>query len=166
MPELRIGCGYDVHAFAAGRPLVLGGVRIEHERGLAGHSDADVLIHALIDAMLGAAGLGDIGDWFPPSDPSSRGADSRLFLDRTRDELARRGWRLVNVDSTVLAQEPRLADRRAEIRNRLADRLGLEPARVSVKATTPDHLGAIGRAEGIAAQAVVLLESVEGGAIR
>jgi 2-C-methyl-D-erythritol 2,4-cyclodiphosphate synthase len=166
VPELRVGCGYDVHAFAAGRPLVLGGVHIEHSRGLAGHSDADVLIHALVDAMLGAAGLGDIGDWFPPSDSSLRDADSRQFLDRTREELARNGWRLVNVDSTVLAQEPRLAERRAEIRDRLADHLGLDRGRVSVKATTPDHLGAIGRAEGIAAQAVVLLEAVEGASIR
>lgn len=141
---------------------MLGGVRIEHGRGLAGHSDADVLIHALIDALLGAAGLGDIGDWFPPGDPALRDADSRQFLDRTREELARRGWRVVNVDSTVLAQEPRLGERRGEIRDRLADRLGLEPARVSVKATSPDHLGAIGRVEGIAAQAIVLLEAVEG----
>ena len=162
MVELRVGCGYDVHAFAAGRSLVLGGVSIAHTRGLAGHSDADVLTHALVDALLGAAGLGDIGDWFPPADPLYRDADSQLFLERVKGELDRRGWRVVNVDTTLLAQEPRLGDRRAAIRDRLAARLGLEPGRVSVKATTPDHLGAIGRAEGIAAQAVVLLEAVEG----
>jgi 2-C-methyl-D-erythritol 2,4-cyclodiphosphate synthase len=162
MPELRVGCGYDVHAFAEGRSLVLGGVTIEHDRGLAGHSDADVLTHALVDALLGAAGLGDIGDWFPAGDPAYRDADSQLFLDRARQELERRGWRVVNVDLTLLAQEPRLGGRRSAIRARLADRLGLEPDRVSVKATTPDHLGAIGRAEGIAAQAVVLLEALEG----
>ena len=162
MVELRVGCGYDVHAFAAGRALVLGGVRIEHGRGLAGPSDADVLTHALVDAMLGAAGLGDIGDWFPPGDPRYRDADSQQFLDRVTQALREGGWRVVNVDTTLLAQEPRLGDRRAAIRDCLAERLGLDRSRVSVKATTPDHLGAIGRAEGIAAQAVVLLEAVEG----
>jgi 2-C-methyl-D-erythritol 2,4-cyclodiphosphate synthase len=159
MPELRVGCGYDLHALVEGRPLVLGGVRIEHPRGLAGHSDADVLTHALIDALLGAAGLGDIGDWFPPGDPRYRNVLSLTLLDQVTAALAQRGWRLVNADTTILAQEPRLAAARAAIRLSLAERLGLDPARVSVKATTPDHLGAIGRCEGIAAQAVVLLEA-------
>ncbi len=159
MPELRVGIGYDVHAFAAGRALVLGGVGIDHRRGLAGHSDADVLTHALVDALLGAAGWGDLGDWFPADDQSYRDAESLSFLDRVADELRRRGWRVINVDTTIVAQEPRLAEQRSIIGRRLAERLGLEPGRVSVKATTPDHLGAIGRAEGIAAQAVVLLEA-------
>jgi 2-C-methyl-D-erythritol 2,4-cyclodiphosphate synthase len=161
-----VGCGYDVHGFVAGRPLVLGGLPIAYTRGLGGHSDADVLTHALVDALLGAAGLGDIGDWFPSSDPAYRDADSQLFLDRVKRELDRRGWRVVNVDTTLLAQEPRLGGWRSAIRDRLAARLGLEPSRVSVKATTPDRLGALGRAEGIAAQAVVLLEAVEGVARR
>jgi len=159
MSELRIGVGYDLHAFASGRALILGGVGIDHERGLAGHSDADVLTHALVDALLGAAGWGDLGDWFPPDDPGYRDADSLRFLDRVADELRRRGWRVINVDTTLMAQEPRLVEQRSVIRRRLAERLGLETGRVSVKATTPDHLGAIGRAEGIAAQAVVLLEA-------
>ncbi len=166
MAEMRVGCGYDVHAFAVGRRLILGGVRIEHELGLAGHSDADVLTHAIVDAMLGAAGLGDIGDWFPPGDPRYRDADSLTFLDRVARELRERGWRVVNVDATVVAQEPRLAERRGAMRDCLAPRLGLDPGRVSVKATTPDHLGALGQAEGIAAQAVVLLEAAEGDAGR
>lgn len=166
MTRLRVGCGFDQHAFAADRALVLGGVRLDHARGLAGHSDADVLTHALVDALLGAAGLGDIGDWFPPGDPRYRHADSLTFLDRVARELRDRGWRVVNVDTTVVAQEPRLADRRMAMRDTLAHRLGLDPSQVSVKATTPDHLGAIGRAEGIAAQAVVLLEAHEGDAVR
>jgi 2-C-methyl-D-erythritol 2,4-cyclodiphosphate synthase len=150
-----------VHAFAAGRPLVLGGVRIDHPQGLAGHSDADVLTHAIADALLGAAGLGDLGDWFPPDDPPFRDADSLTFLDRIAAELRQSGWRVVNVDATLVAQQPRLADHRAAMSACLAQRLGLEPGRVSVKATTTDHLGSLGRAEGIAAQAVVLLEAID-----
>jgi 2-C-methyl-D-erythritol 2,4-cyclodiphosphate synthase len=157
--ELRVGSGYDLHAFAEDRALVLGGVTVPHTRGLAGHSDADVLTHALIDALLGAAVLGDIGDWFPSGDPRYRDARSLILLDRVTDELRQRGWRLINADTTIIAQEPRLAVARAAIRASLAQRLGLDPGRVSVKATTPDHLGAIGRAEGIAAQAVVLVEA-------
>jgi 2-C-methyl-D-erythritol 2,4-cyclodiphosphate synthase len=159
MAELRVGCGYDVHAFASDRQLVLGGVRFEHRLGLAGHSDADVLTHALIDALLGAAGWGDIGDWFDSADPQHRDAESLTFLERVAEELRRAGWRIINVDTTVVAQEPRLAARRAAIRERLAERLGVDPDRLSVKATSPDRLGAIGRADGIAAQAVVLLEA-------
>lgn len=162
MPELRVGIGYDLHAFAPDRALVLGGVRIDHPRGLAGHSDADVLTHALIDALLGAAGWGDIGDWFPPSDARLAGVESLVLLDRVTQRLREAGWRVVNVDTTVVAQEPRLAGARERIKGTLAARLGLAGDRLSVKATTPDHLGAIGRAEGIAAQAVVLLEAPEG----
>jgi 2-C-methyl-D-erythritol 2,4-cyclodiphosphate synthase len=166
MAELRVGCGYDVHAFAADRALVLGGVRVAHDRGLAGHSDGDVLTHAVVDALLGAAGLGDIGDWFPPGDVRYRDADSLVFLDRVARELEARGWRVVNLDATVVAQAPRLGDLRAAIGERLAERLGIERGRVSIKATTPDHLGSIGRGAGVAAQAVVLLEAVEGVAHR
>src|SRR6476659_3836206 len=134
---MGVGIGYDSHGVAEGRPLVLGGVQIEHERGLAGHSDADVLTHAVVDALLGAAGLGDLGDWFPADDPRYRDADSLTFLDRVTAELTRAGWRVLNVDTTVVAQVPRLAERREQIRRRLAERLALEPSRVSVKATTP-----------------------------
>ena len=158
MSELRVGCGYDVHAFAADRPLVLGGVRIADQRGLAGDSDADVLTHAVIDALLGAAGRGDIGEWFPPGDPAYRDVQSLSLLGQVWDELRQAGWRVVNLDATIIAQAPRLAGYRDGMRQVLAERLGVAPGRVSVKATTPDHLGAIGRAEGIAAQAVALLE--------
>lgn len=164
MADLRVGCGYDVHAFVPGRALVLGGVPIEHPRGLAGHSDADVLSHALIDALLGAAGWGDLGDWFPSDDPSCRDAQSLTMLVRVADRLRDAGWRLVNLDTTVVAQEPRLVQLRMRIKNCLAERLGIDPSRVSVKATTADHLGAVGRGEGIAAQAVVLLEAPIGAA--
>jgi 2-C-methyl-D-erythritol 2,4-cyclodiphosphate synthase len=158
LPQLRVGCGYDVHAFSRGRPFILGGVTIEHERGLAGHSDGDVLTHAVVDALLGATGRGDIGDWFPPGDARYRDATSLTFLDQVMNELGESGWRLVNVDTTLIAQEPRLASYRVAIRDCLAERLGLEASHVSVKATTADHLGALGRAEGVAAQAVVLLK--------
>jgi len=158
-----VGIGYDAHAFAADRDLVLGGIAVEHERGLAGHSDADVLTHAVVDALLGAAGWGDLGDWYPPDDPKLDGASSVAFLAEVAERLWREGWRLVNLDTIVVAQEPRLAAQRARMRDCLADHLGLERNRVSVKATTPDHLGAIGRAEGIAAQAIVLLEAPIGG---
>jgi 2-C-methyl-D-erythritol 2,4-cyclodiphosphate synthase len=164
MADLRVGCGYDVHAFASGRALVLGGVPIEHPRGLAGHSDADVLSHALIDALLGAAGWGDLGDWFPSDDPRCRDAESLTMLVSVAERLRNAGWRLVNLDTTVVAQEPRLVDLRVRIRNCLAERLGIEASRVSVKATTADHLGAVGRGEGIAVQAVVLLEAPTGAA--
>jgi 2-C-methyl-D-erythritol 2,4-cyclodiphosphate synthase len=159
MITVRVGSGYDVHAFAADRRLILGGVAIEHSRGLAGHSDADVLTHALIDALLGAAGLGDIGDWFPSNDARFQGAPSLDLLDQVMGELAKHGWSIVNVDLTVIAQEPRLASVRQDIRRCLAERLGINVGRLSVKATTPDHLGSIGRAEGIAAQAAVLLQA-------
>ena len=158
MSELRIGLGVDAHAFEDGVPLVLGGVTIEHPRGLAGHSDGDVIAHALTDAVLGAAGLGDIGSLFPSDDERWRGADS---LDLLRDAYARvraAGFELVNADCVLVGEEPRIAARRDEMRSRLAGALDVEPDRVNVRATTTDSLGFTGRAEGLAAQAVALLE--------
>lgn len=158
MSELRVGIGFDAHAFAAGAPLVLGGVRIEHAQGLSGHSDGDVLAHALIDAVLGAAALGDIGSLFPSGDPSLAGADSIGLLAHAWAEVEEAGWRLVNAQVVLIGQEPRLAPHRAEMSGRLAGALGVESERVSVQATTTDELGFTGRGEGLAAQAVALLE--------
>ena len=158
MSELRVGIGVDAHAFAAGVPLVLGGVRIDHPEGLAGHSDGDVLAHALTDAVLGAAGLGDIGSLFPPGDPSLAGADSIGLLVRAWAEVEGAGWHLLNAQVVLIGQEPRLAPHRDEMRERLAGALGVEPERVSVQATTTDLLGFTGRREGLAAEAVALLE--------
>jgi 2-C-methyl-D-erythritol 2,4-cyclodiphosphate synthase len=157
--ELRVGCGLDVHAFGGPRPLFLGGVEVPYRRGLDGHSDADVLTHAVIDALLGAAGLGDLGERFGTDRPEYRGVSSLTLLQHVMDELRRLGWTVVNLDATVLAEEPRLSDHRSAMRTCLARLLQIDPTRVSVKATTPDHLGSIGRAEGIAAQAVVLLQA-------
>jgi 2-C-methyl-D-erythritol 2,4-cyclodiphosphate synthase len=156
--ELRVGIGIDAHAFAAGTPLVLGGVRIDHPQGLAGHSDGDVLAHALTDAVLGAAGLGDIGSLFPSDDPSLAGSDSIGLLRRAWAAVEEAGWRLVNAQVVLIGQEPRLAPHREAMRERLAGALGVEPERVSVQATTTDLLGFTGRGEGLAAQAVALLE--------
>jgi len=156
---MRIGTGYDVHPFEDGRRLVLGGVHFEGETGLAGHSDGDALTHAVIDALLGAAALGDIGTHFPSSDASLRGADSIELLRRVVAKLTDAGYTVGNVDATVVAQKPRMAPRVLEMRVRLAGALGVDVSRVSVKATTTDGLGAMGRAEGIAAQAVTLIES-------
>ena len=158
MSELRIGIGVDAHAFAAGVPLVLGGVRIDHPRGLAGHSDGDVLAHALTDAVLGAAGLGDIGSLFPSGDPALAGADSVKLLASAWARIAQDGWRLVNAQVVLIGQEPRLAPHRDAMRERLAGALGADPGRVSVQATTTDELGFTGRGEGLAAQAAALLE--------
>jgi 2-C-methyl-D-erythritol 2,4-cyclodiphosphate synthase len=158
---VRVGLGHDTHRLEPGRPLLLGGVRVEHPRGLAGHSDADVVLHALTDALLGAAGLGDIGDAFPDTDPAYRDADSRLFLRHTLDRLNRDGWRPVNVDVTLLAQEPKLGPVKARIRDNLAGLLGLPPDRVNVKAKTGEHVGHIGRAEAIACMVVALIERNE-----
>jgi 2-C-methyl-D-erythritol 2,4-cyclodiphosphate synthase len=155
---VRIGQGFDVHAFAEGRKLILGGVEIPYARGLAGHSDADVLIHALADALLGAAALGDIGMHFPDSDPAYQGADSRVLLREVARKLAAAGWRIVNVDSTVIAQAPRLAPHIPAMIANLAADLGLAASAVSVKATTTERLGFTGRGEGIAAQAIALIE--------
>lgn len=154
---MRIGIGYDIHRFQAGRPLVLGGVTIPGETGLGGHSDADVLIHAVIDAMLGAAGLGDIGQHFPADDPEYAGADSCDLLIRTLYRLTEAGCGVESLDSTVIAERPRLAPHIEAMRGRIAGALNIAPSRVNVKATTNEGLGDIGRGEGIAAMAVVLL---------
>ena len=155
--ELRVGTGADAHAFAAGRLLLLGGVAVPHTSGLAGHSDGDALSHAIIDALLGAAGLGDIGTHFPSSDPELAGISSLILLERCRMLLSGAGWYIANVDATMLAQRPRLSPYIATMRGRVADALGIEPEQVSIKATTTDYLGFTGRAEGIAAIAVALL---------
>lgn len=154
---MRIGIGYDIHRLQPGRPLVLGGVTIPGETGLAGHSDADALLHAVIDALLGAAGLGDIGQHFPPSDPAYAGASSRDLLARAVEMLAEAGFTVVSVDATVIAERPPLAAHIPALRQAMASVLGLTPGRVNVKATTNEGLGALGRGEGIAALAVALL---------
>jgi 2-C-methyl-D-erythritol 2,4-cyclodiphosphate synthase len=156
---VRIGQGYDVHPFAEGRILVLGGVVFEGEVGLDGHSDGDALTHAVIDAILGAAALGDIGTHFPSSEIRLRGADSMELLKSVTKLIAAAGCHVVNVDATVIAEKPRIAPRVAEMRKRLSLALGIDVGAISVKATTTDGLGAIGRAEGIAVQAIALLDS-------
>ena len=155
--DIRIGMGTDVHAFATGRDLVLGGVKIEHDQGLAGHSDADVLIHAVCDAILGAAGLGDIGDLFPDTDPAYKDIDSRILLKTCGQTLAKTGYRILNIDCTVFAQVPKLGHKKMEMAESIAQTLLLPPRLVNVKATTTEHLGFIGRKQGIAAQAIVLI---------
>ena len=155
---MRIGQGYDVHALVAGRKLVIGGVVIPHAKGLAGHSDADVLLHAICDALLGAAALGDIGSHYPDSDPQYSEVDSRELLRATAKKVAAAGFRIVNVDATIVAQAPRMAPHVARMTGNIAADLGLKPAAVSVKATTTENLGYIGREEGIAAQAIALIE--------
>jgi 2-C-methyl-D-erythritol 2,4-cyclodiphosphate synthase len=155
--ELRIGIGYDAHALEEGVPLVLGGVAFEHPRGLAGHSDGDVVAHALIDAILGAANLGDIGSLFPSDDEQYRGASSLDLLWEAYREVRDAGWELVNADCVLIGEEPRIADLRDEMRTRLAGALGVGPELVAVRATTTDGLGFSGRGEGLAAQAVALL---------
>lgn len=154
---MRIGHGFDVHAFTAGDHVMLGGVRIPHGKAVRAHSDGDVLLHALCDALLGAAGLGDIGRHFPDSDPALKGADSRGLLRRVVAQLAEADWRVVNVDATVLAQAPRLAPHIPAMRRNIADDLGVAPEAVNVKATTTEKLGFVGREEGLAAEAVVLI---------
>lgn len=157
--DFRVGIGFDSHPLAPGRRLVLGGVEIPHDRGLAGHSDGDVLIHALLDALLGAANLGDKGTHFPSSDPQYRDISSLLLLERVGAILAGAGWRVSNVDATMLAQTPRLGPFIPAMQERAAAALSLPPGRVSVKATTTDYLGFVGRAEGIAACAVAAIVS-------
>ena len=157
MSEYRVGTGFDAHAFEDGVSLVLGGVRIEHTRGLAGHSDGDVLAHALTDALLGASGLEDIGALFPSGDPAWHGADSVELLREAWSRVREGGWQLVNADVVLIGEEPRLAPHRDAMRARLADALGVEAERVAVRATTTDGLGFTGRKEGLAAQAVALL---------
>jgi 2-C-methyl-D-erythritol 2,4-cyclodiphosphate synthase len=162
--DVRVGTGYDVHAFApaeARRSLTIGGVSIPFDRGLAGHSDADVLIHALVDALLGAAALGDIGTHFPSSDARWHDAPSTAFLTYTADLLSRNGWRIVNVDATVVAEQPRLSRHVAAMRDHLARALRLDVSQVSVKSKTTDGLGFTGRQEGIACHAVALIERAD-----
>lgn len=156
---MRIGIGYDLHALVEGRSLVLGGVAIPHPRGLRGHSDADVLTHAVIDALLGAAALGTIGEHFPDTEPRYAGVSSLVLLDETVRLVQDAGYRVVNVDSVIAAQEPRLQPHLGTMARTLAGRLGVPQSQVGVKATSPEGLGAMGRREGIAAQAVALLEA-------
>jgi 2-C-methyl-D-erythritol 2,4-cyclodiphosphate synthase len=155
--ELRVGIGVDAHAFAEGRRLVLGGVEIEHDRGLAGHSDADVVCHAACDAILGAAGMEDIGHLFPPDDPAHEGASSLALLGIAWQRVQAAGWELVNLDAVVILEEPRLAPHRAGMRAAVARALGADADRVTVRATTTDRLGFTGRGEGAACHAVALL---------
>ena len=157
-PTPRVGIGFDAHRFVSGRPLVLGGVAVAHDRGLLGHSDADVIVHAVMDALLGAAGCGDIGSHFPPTDPAYAGANSLMLLARVRDMIADRGWRPIHVDVVVMAEVPRLAPHVAAMRVAMAEALRLSPECVNVKATTVEGMGAIGREEGIAAHAVASVQ--------
>jgi 2-C-methyl-D-erythritol 2,4-cyclodiphosphate synthase len=155
---MRVGSGVDVHAFGPGDAVMLGGVRIAHSRGVVAHSDGDVLLHALVDALLGAAGLGDIGQHFPDSDPRWKGADSARFVTASVELLVRAGWKVVNADLTLLAEAPRIGPWREAIRSSVAGLLGLPPACVNLKATTTEHLGFIGRSEGLMAMATVLID--------
>lgn len=157
MPQLRVGQGYDVHALVTGRPLILGGVTIPHTHGLQGHSDADALLHALTDALLGAAGLGDIGRMFPDTDARWKGADSRDLLRQAYARVQEAGWSVVNVDATVHAQAPKITPHAPAMVANIAADLGIEPELVNLKAKTGEGLGFVGRREGIEAQVVVLL---------
>jgi len=152
---MKVGQGFDVHALVAGRKLVIGGVTIPYEKGLEGHSDADVLLHAICDALLGAAGLGDIGRHFPDTDPAYAGANSRALLRQVRTKLA--DYKIVNIDATILAQAPHMAPHVPRMIENIASDLGVAPGAINIKATTTEHLGFIGRVEGIAAQAVALI---------
>ena len=156
--NFRVGQGYDVHRLVAGRKLILGGVEIPHETGLLGHSDADALLHAITDALLGAVALGDIGRHFPDSDPRYQGADSRVLLRAAVALLAGKGWRPVNVDATIIAEQPRLAAHAAAMAANVAVDLGISPDSVNIKGKTNEQLGYLGRREAIEAQAVVLVE--------
>ena len=159
MSEVRIGQGWDSHRLAPGRPLILGGVRVPSEFGLEGHSDADVLSHAITDAILGAAALGDIGMHFPDSDPKWKGSDSLVFLRHARELAEARGYRIVNVDSTIILERPRLRDYREAIRNKVAEALGVDPSRVSLKFKTAEKLGPVGEGRSAESQAIVALEA-------
>jgi len=159
---MRIGQGFDVHALVAGRLLIIGGVEIPYERGLLGHSDADVLLHAITDALLGAAGLGDIGQHFPDTDPKFKDANSRRLLRETARLIHRAEYAVVNIDATIIAQAPRMAPHVAQMAANIAADLGIEPGCVNIKAKTTEQLGFTGRGEGIAAQAVALIERAGG----
>ena len=154
---MRIGTGYDVHKLVEGRKLIIGGVEIPYEKGLLGHSDADVLVHAVMDALLGAAALGDIGKHFPDSDPKYKGADSLMLMREVRRILSENGFEVGNVDATIIAQAPKMSPHIDSMRRNIADALGLDVSQVSVKATTEERLGFTGRGEGISAQAVALI---------
>ncbi|MEL6777692.1 MAG: 2-C-methyl-D-erythritol 2,4-cyclodiphosphate synthase [Cyanobacteria bacterium J06597_16] len=155
--NIRIGNGYDIHRLATDRKLILGGIDIPHEKGLLGHSDADALTHAIMDAMLGALSLGDIGLYFPPSDPKWAGADSQVLLEQVNQLVSDRGWAVSNIDSVVIAEQPKLKPHISSMRDRLAATLNLEPDQIGIKATTHEKLGPLGKEEGIAAYAVALL---------
>jgi 2-C-methyl-D-erythritol 2,4-cyclodiphosphate synthase len=161
MSAIRIGNGYDMHRLVEGRKLILGGIEIPHGLGLEGHSDADVLTHAIMDALLGALSLGDIGHYFPPTDPQWKGADSLDLLKQVNDLLLERGWQVSNIDSVVVAERPKLKPHIEAMRHRLAATLSVEPTQVGVKATTNEQLGPTGREEGICAYAVALLAQIE-----
>jgi 2-C-methyl-D-erythritol 2,4-cyclodiphosphate synthase len=161
MTAIRVGQGFDVHRFASpeeDRPLILMGCKIPHDRGLAGHSDADVMLHALMDALLGAAGLDDIGQHFPDTDPAYQGADSARLLEQVVGDLAERGWQVVNADVCLIGERPKIGPHRQRMREHVAPMLGLSPDDLNVKATTTEQLGFTGRSEGLAAQAVVLIQ--------
>jgi 2-C-methyl-D-erythritol 2,4-cyclodiphosphate synthase len=158
--KIRVGVGYDVHPLTPGRELVLGGIDIPFAKGLSGWSDADVLTHAIIDALLGAAALGDIGSHFPPGETQYKDISSFTLLKKVRDELAKNGWQVDNIDATIVAEQPRLRDFIDSMRQKLSQTLGIAPGQVSVKASTSAQLGFVGRGEGIAAYAVALIESV------
>jgi len=157
----RIGFGFDSHRFAPGRPLVIAGVRVEHDRGLAGHTDGDAALHALIDAMFGAAGLADIGEHFPDTDPKWKDADSTVLLTEAVAEVTQMGWAIENCDLTIVAETPKLGAQKGVMRERIADLLGLDSSAVAVKAKTAEGMGFIGSGEGLAAFAVVLLEELD-----
>jgi 2-C-methyl-D-erythritol 2,4-cyclodiphosphate synthase len=158
MSSLRIGHGYDIHRFAPGRPMILGGVRFDTDYGLEGHSDADALTHAICDALLGAAGLADIGHFFPNTDPAYKNIDSQVLLQRVVAELAQRGWQIVNLDASVIAEKPRLQGRIDDMKTRLAASAGIDVSQIGLKATTNEQVGDIGRGLALAAHAVALLE--------
>jgi len=155
---MRVGIGHDTHRLEKGRPLILGGVRVEHSHGLVGHSDADVVLHALTDALLGAAGFGDIGDAYPDTDPAYKDRDSSFFVRDTMKRLHQGGWKIVNVDVIIFAQKPKLGPLKGRIRNSLADLLGLDIDSVNVKAKTGEEIGPVGRQEAITCQVAVLID--------
>ena len=155
--NIRIGNGYDIHRLVEGRPLILGGINIPHELGLLGHSDADVLTHSIMDALLGALSLGDIGHYFPPSDPQWKGADSMILLEQVLKIISSQGWKIGNIDSTIVAEQPKVKPYLKSMRDALAQIMAIEIDQISIKATTNERLGPIGRFEGICAYAVVLL---------
>jgi len=157
---IRIGNGYDLHRLVEGRKLILGGVEIEHHLGLLGHSDADVLTHAIMDAMLGALSLGDIGHYFPPSDEKWKGANSLVLLKQVHNLIKSKGWEIVNIDSVIVAEQPKLKPYLSTMIEKLAITLNIEPEKISIKATTNEKLGPVGREEGIASYAVILVNKV------